>query len=153
LDDFGTGGIFPQSGGGSGGGSGGVFDLVMVQEPFFLNQGPGGSRTVVFDPNKSTEILSGRTAKVLGEQLGKVTGNRVCDIAKSGGSAYAAKLAREDQERVNRIVEEENRRFRAAQEAKRSQYSGPSALGIPRQATTADVVRAPVAMGGINGSR
>jgi hypothetical protein len=27
--------------------------------------------------------------------------------------------------------------------------SGPSAKGMPRQATTADVVRAPVAMGGI----
>jgi hypothetical protein len=99
-------------------------------------QGPGGQEPV-FDPNKSTEIFSDRTAKILG------------DLLKTGTSLYTANLAKKDQERVNRIVEEENARFRAAQEAKRSQYSGPSAIGIPRQTTTADVVRAPVAMGGI----
>jgi hypothetical protein len=88
------------------------------------------------DPNKSTEIFSDRTAKILG------------DLLKTGTSLYAGKLAREDQERINRIVEEENARFRAAQAAKRSQYGSPSTLGAPEQATTADVVRAPVAMGG-----
>jgi hypothetical protein len=98
------------------------------------NQGPYDPRN---DPSKSTEIFSDRTAKILG------------DLLKTGTSLYAGKLARDDQERINRIAEEENARFRAAQEAKRSQYSGPSALGIPRQTTTADVVRAPVAMGGI----
>jgi hypothetical protein len=142
FDDFGTGGIFPQSGGGSGGGSGGVFDDFGTGGVFPES---GGGSSGGFDLSK---ILSGG-AKVLGEQLGKLTGKDYVDLAKLGGSAYAAKLAREDQERINKIVEEENRRFRAAQEAKRSQYSGPSAIGIPRQTTTADVVRAPVAMGGI----
>jgi hypothetical protein len=142
FDDFGTGGIFPQSGGGSGGGSGGVFDDFGTGGIFPES---GGGSSGGFDLSK---ILSGG-AKVLGEQLGKLTGKDYVDLAKLGGSAYAAKLAREDQERINKIVEEENRRFRAAQEAKRSQYSGPSAIGIPRQTTTADVVRAPVAMGGI----
>jgi hypothetical protein len=98
------------------------------------DQGPYDPRN---DPSRSTEIFSDRTAKILG------------DLLKTGTSLYAGKLARDDQERINRIVEEENARFRAAQEAKRRQYSGPSAIGIPRQATTADVVRAPVAMGGI----
>jgi hypothetical protein len=98
-------------------------------------QRPGGQEPV-FDPNKSTEIFSDRTAKILG------------DLLKTGTSLYAAKLAKEDQERVNRIVEEENRRFREAQAAKRSQYASPSTLDVPEQATTTDVVRAPVAMGG-----
>jgi hypothetical protein len=70
------------------------------------------------------------------------------DLAKTGASIYAAKVAKEDRERVNRIVEEENRRFREAQAAKRTQYGSPSTLGVPKQATTEDVVRAPVAMGG-----
>jgi hypothetical protein len=142
FDDFGTGGIFPQSGGGSGGVSSGVFDDFGTGGVFPQS---GGGSSGGFDLSK---ILSGG-AKVLGEQLGKLTGKDYVDLAKLGGSAYAAKLARDDQERINKIVEEENRRFRAAQEAKRSQYSGPSALGIPRQTTTADVVRAPVARGGI----
>jgi hypothetical protein len=99
-------------------------------------QRPGGQEPV-FDPNKSTEIFSDRTAKILG------------DLLKTGTSLYAGKLAKDDQERINRIVEEENRRFREAQAAKRSQYGSPSTLGVPTQATTEDVVRAPVAMGGI----
>jgi hypothetical protein len=70
------------------------------------------------------------------------------DLAKTGASIYAAKIAKEDRERVNRIVEEENRRFMEAQAAKRTQYGSPSTLGVPKQATTEDVVRAPVAMGG-----
>jgi hypothetical protein len=66
------------------------------------------------------------------------------DLAKTGASIYAAKVAKEDRERVNRIVEEENRRFREAQAAKRTQYRcSPSTLGVPKQATTEDVVRAP----------
>jgi hypothetical protein len=98
-------------------------------------QRPGGQEPV-FDPNKSTEIFSDRTAKILG------------DLLKTGTSLYAGKLAKDDQERINRIVEEENRRFREAQAAKRSQYASPSTLDVPEQATTTDVVRAPVAMGG-----
>jgi len=89
-----------------------------------------------YDPSKSTEIFSDKTAKILG------------DLLKTGTSLYAGKLAKDDQEIINRIVEENNARFRAAQEAKRIQYSGPSALGIPRQTTTTDVVRRPAAMGG-----
>jgi hypothetical protein len=98
------------------------------------NQGPYDPRN---DPSRSTEIFSDRTAKILG------------DLLKTGTSLYAGKLARDDQERINRIVEEENARFREAQAAKRSQYGSPSTLGVPTQATTKDVVRAPVAMGGI----
>jgi hypothetical protein len=75
--------------------------------------------------------------------------DKIKDLAKTGASIYAAKVAKEDRERVNRIVEEENRRFREAQAAKRTQYGSPSTLGVPKQATTEDVVRAPVAMGGI----
>jgi hypothetical protein len=74
--------------------------------------------------------------------------DKIKDLAKTGVSIYAAKVAKEDRERVNRIVEEENRRFREAQAAKRTQYGSPSTLGVPEQATTEDVVRAPVAMGG-----
>jgi hypothetical protein len=74
--------------------------------------------------------------------------SKIKDLAKTGTSIYAAKVAKEDRERVNRIVEEENRRFMEAQAAKRTQYGSPSALGVPTQATTTDVVRAPVAMGG-----
>jgi hypothetical protein len=133
FDDFGTGGIFPQSGGGSGGVSGGVLD----------DFGTGG----VFPQSGEEGIFTG-ASKILKEQLDKLTGKDYVDLAKLGGSAYAARLARKDQERINRIVEEENRRFREAQAAKRSQYGSPSTLGAPEQATTADVVRAPVAMGG-----
>ena len=97
------------------------------------DQGPYDPRN---DPSRSTEIFSDRTAKILG------------DLLKTGTSLYAAKLAKDDQERINRIVEEENRRFREAQAAKRSQYASPSTLDVPTQATTTDVVRAPVAMGG-----
>jgi hypothetical protein len=106
--------------------------------------GQGEPTSDGFDLSK---ILSGG-AKVLSEQLKKLTGKDYIDLAKLGGSAYAFKLAREDQERINRIVEEENRRFRAEQKAKERQYFAPSTLGVPQQATTADVVRAPVAMGG-----
>ena len=74
--------------------------------------------------------------------------DKIKDLAKTGVSIYAAKVAKEDRERVNRILEEENRRFREAQAAKRSQYASPSTLDVPTQATTTDVVRAPVAMGG-----
>jgi hypothetical protein len=74
--------------------------------------------------------------------------SKIKDLAKTGVSIYAAKVAKEDRERVNRIVEEENRRFMEAQAAKRTQYGSPSTLGVPEQATTEDVVRAPVAMGG-----
>jgi hypothetical protein len=74
--------------------------------------------------------------------------SKIKDLAKTGTSIYAAKVAKEDRERVNRIVEEENRRFMEAQAAKRTQYGSPSTLGVPTQATTTDVVRAPVAMGG-----
>jgi hypothetical protein len=74
--------------------------------------------------------------------------DKIKDLAKTGVSIYAAKVAKEDRERVNRIVEEENRRFREAQAAKRTQYGSPSTLDVPTQATTTDVVRAPVAMGG-----
>jgi hypothetical protein len=74
--------------------------------------------------------------------------DKIKDLAKTGVSIYAAKVAKEDRERVNKIVEEENRRFMEAQAAKRTQYGSPSTLGVPEQATTEDVVRAPVAMGG-----
>ena len=74
--------------------------------------------------------------------------SKIKDLAKTGASIYAAKVAKEDRERVNRIVEEENRRFMESQAAKRTQYGSPSTLGVPKQATTEDVVRAPVAMGG-----
>jgi len=74
--------------------------------------------------------------------------DKIKDLAKIGASIYGEKVGREDRERVNRILEEENRRFREAQAAKRSQYASPSTLDVPTQATTTDVVRAPVAMGG-----
>jgi hypothetical protein len=90
-------------------------------------------------------ILTGGS-KILQSVLDNAS--NIKDLAKTGASIYAAKVAKEDRERVNRIVEEENRRFRAAQEAKRTQYGSPSTLGVPTQATTEDVVRAPVAMGG-----
>jgi hypothetical protein len=91
------------------------------------------------------DILSGGS-KILKGVLDN--SDKIKDLAKTGVSIYAAKVAKEDRERVNRIVEEENRRFREAQAAKRTQYGSPSALGVPEQATTEDVVRAPVAMGG-----
>jgi hypothetical protein len=74
--------------------------------------------------------------------------DKIKDLAKIGASIYGEKVGREDRERVNRILEEENRRFREAQAAKRNQYASPSTLDVPTQATTTDVVRAPVAMGG-----
>jgi hypothetical protein len=92
------------------------------------------------------DILSGGSKILKGVLDNK---DIIKDLAKTGASIYAAKVAKEDRERVNRIVEEENRRFREAQAAKRTQYGSPSALGVPEQATTEDVVRAPVAMGGI----
>ena len=91
------------------------------------------------------DILSGGS-KILKGVLDNA-GN-IKDLAKTGVSIYAAKVAKEDRERVNKIVEEENRRFMEAQAAKRTQYGSPSTLGVPEQATTEDVVRAPVAMGG-----
>jgi hypothetical protein len=91
------------------------------------------------------DILSGGS-KILKGVLDNA-GN-IKDLAKTGVSIYAAKVAKEDRERVNKIVEEENRRFMEAQAAKRTQYGSPSTLGVPTQATTEDVVRAPVAMGG-----
>jgi hypothetical protein len=90
-------------------------------------------------------ILTGGS-KILQSVLDNAS--NIKDLAKTGVSIYAAKVAKEDRERVNRIVEEENRRFREAQAAKRTQYGSPSTLGVPTQATTEDVVRAPVAMGG-----
>jgi hypothetical protein len=91
------------------------------------------------------DILSGGS-KILKGVLDNA-GN-IKDLAKTGASIYAAKVAKEDRERVNKIVEDANRRFMEAQAAKRTQYGSPSTLGVPTQATTEDVVRAPVAMGG-----
>jgi hypothetical protein len=90
-------------------------------------------------------ILTGGS-KILQSVLNNAS--NIKDLAKTGVSIYAAKVAKEDRERVNKLVEDANRRFMEAQEAKRTQYSSPSTLGVPTQATTEDVVRAPVAMGG-----
>jgi hypothetical protein len=58
------------------------------------------------------DILSGGS-KILKGVLDN--SDKIKDLAKTGVSIYAAKVAKEDRERVNRIVEEENRRFREAQ--------------------------------------
>jgi hypothetical protein len=97
-------------------------------------QGPGGQEPV-FDPNKSTEIFSDRTAKILGE------------LVKVGTGLYTSNLAKKDQERVNRIVEEDYARKMANLQAKRDQYRTATAP-VEREYTLEDVVRAPAAMGG-----
>jgi hypothetical protein len=97
-------------------------------------QKPGGQEPV-FDPNKSTEIFSDRTAKILGE------------LVKAGTGLYTSNLAKKDQERVNRIVEEDYARKMANLQAKRDQYRTATAP-VEREYTLEDVVRAPVAMGG-----
>jgi hypothetical protein len=97
-------------------------------------QKPGGQEPV-FDPNKSTEIFSDRTAKILGE------------LVKAGTGLYTSNLAKKDQERVNRIVEEDYARKMANLQAKRDQYRTATAP-VEREYTLEDVVRAPAAMGG-----
>jgi hypothetical protein len=97
-------------------------------------QRPGGQEPV-FDPNKSTEIFSDRTAKILGE------------LVKAGTGLYTSNLAKKDQERVNRIVEEDYARKMANLQAKRDQYRTATAP-VEREYTLEDVVRAPAAMGG-----
>jgi hypothetical protein len=97
-------------------------------------QKPGGQEPV-FDPNKSTEIFSDRTAKILGE------------LVKAGTGLYTSNLAKKDQERVNRTVEEDYARKMANLQAKRDQYRTATAP-VEREYTLEDVVRAPVAMGG-----
>jgi hypothetical protein len=97
-------------------------------------QRPGGQEPV-FDPNKSTEIFSDRTAKILGE------------LVKAGTGLYTSNLAKKDQERVNRIVEEDYTRKMANLQAKRDQYRTATAP-VEREYTLEDVVRAPAAMGG-----
>jgi hypothetical protein len=97
-------------------------------------QRPGGQEPV-FDPNKSTEIFSDRTAKILGE------------LVKVGTGLYTSNLAKKDQERVNRIVEEDYARKMANLQAKRDQYRTATAP-VEREYTLEDVVRAPAAMGG-----
>jgi hypothetical protein len=104
--------------------------------------GQGDSTSGGFDLKS---ILTGGS-KILQSVLDN--SDKIKDLAKIGASIYGEKVGREDRERVNRILEEENRRFREAQAAKRSQYASPSTLDVPTQATTTDVVRAPVAMGG-----
>jgi hypothetical protein len=97
-------------------------------------QRPEGQEPV-FDPNKSTEIFSDRTAKILGE------------LVKVGTGLYTSNLAKKDQERVNRIVEEDYARKMANLQAKRDQYRTATAP-VEREYTLEDVVRAPAAMGG-----
>jgi hypothetical protein len=97
-------------------------------------QRPGGQEPV-FDPNKSTEIFSDRTAKILGE------------LVKAGTGLYTSNLAKKDQERVNRIVEEDYARKMANLQAKRDQYRTATAP-VEREYTLEDVVRSPAAMGG-----
>jgi hypothetical protein len=93
----------------------------MVQR---MNKEPGGQEPV-FDPNKSTEIFSDRTAKILG------------DLLKTGTSLYAGKLAKDDQERINRIVEEENAEdLEKLKQLKEVNMRSPSTLDVPEQATT-----------------
>ena len=104
--------------------------------------GQGDSTSGGFDLKS---ILTGGS-KILQSVLDN--SDKIKDLAKIGASIYGEKVGREDRERVNRILEEENRRFREAQAAKRNQYASPSTLDVPTQATTTDVVRAPVAMGG-----
>ena len=105
-----------------------------------INYLPGYGTTdekkeTVFDPNKSTEIFSDRTAQILGE------------LVKAGTGLYTANLAKKDQERVNRIVEEDYARKMANLQAKRDQYR-TAAAPVEREYTLEDVVRAPAAMGG-----
>ena len=88
------------------------------------------------DEKNSTSTFEDKTAKILGE------------LVKGGLSLYAGYKGREDQERINKIVEEDYRNKLAAIEAKRSQYNRPSTLGTPTTATAQDVVRTPVRYGG-----
>jgi hypothetical protein len=87
------------------------------------------------DPSRSTEIFSDRTAKILG------------DILKTGAGLYSANLAKKDQERITRILEEDYARKMANLEAKRDQYRTATAP-VEREYTLEDVIRAPAAMGG-----
>jgi hypothetical protein len=87
------------------------------------------------DPSRSTEIFSDRTARILG------------DVLKTGAGLYTANLAKKDQERVNRILEEDYARKMANLEAKRDQYRTATAP-VEREYTLEDVIRAPAAMGG-----
>lgn len=87
------------------------------------------------DPSRSTEIFSDRTARILG------------DVLKTGASLYTANLAKKDQERITRILEDDYARKMANLEAKRGQYRTATAP-VEREYTLEDVVRAPAAMGG-----
>jgi hypothetical protein len=73
-------------------------------------------------------------------------------ITKLGTSIYFGNLAREDQERINRLKQEAYDRYMAGVAAKRGEYFGKTPIqgievtGVPTQAS--DVVRAPAAYGG-----
>ena len=76
------------------------------------------------------------------------TANIIKELVKGGTSIYGAYKAKEDQKRINDIVDRDSAAYRQALANKRNQYNAPSPYDVNVSATAEDVVRTPVMNGG-----
>jgi len=146
---------FPQSGGNEG-----IFSLGNI---FNSNIGntwdaniTGGDKGGNNDQGIWDKILTGGK-EILGSVLDSLSKNKdtlkvLESLTKMGASIYFGNLAREDQERINRLKQEAYDRYMAGVAAKRGEYFGNTPVqgievtGVPTRSR--DVVRAPAAYGG-----
>ena len=107
----------------------------------------------IFDKvlQKGGEILGGVLDSV-SKSIEKDPLGALEKVTKMGASIYFGNLAREDQERINRLKQEAYDRYMAGVATKRGQYFGKTPVqgievtGVPTRSR--DVVRAPAAYGG-----
>jgi len=118
----------------------------------------GGNNGANNDEGIWDKILTGGK-EILGSVLDSITKevkekplDALEKITKIGASIYFGNLAREDQERINRLKQEAYDRYMAGVATKRGQYFGKTPVqgievtGVPTKSR--DVVRAPAAYGG-----